>query len=105
MGIVIISCYKPKAGKSKALHKLMETHLEILAKEGLVTDRKSILCQAKDETILEVFEWKSREHLASAHENPAVQKMWAEYAEVCDYIPVSDLDEVSDLFSGFTPLN
>jgi hypothetical protein len=61
--------------------------------------------EAADGTIVEVFEWLSDEALRQAHTNLEVQKMWGEYAEVCDYIPVGNLTEAANLFSGFKPLN
>jgi len=105
MGHVTIACYKPKPGKEDSLRELMKTHLQRLKTEGLVTDRESIIMQAKDGTILEVFEWLSAEAIASAHTNPSVLKMWGEYGEVCDYVPVNTLAEAADMFAGFKPLN
>jgi len=105
MGQITIACYKPKPGKEDALKALMKTHLPRLKAEGLVTDRQSIIMEAKDGTILEVFEWFSAEAIASAHTNPNVLKMWGEYGEVCDYVPLNTLSEVDDMFAGFKPLN
>ena len=105
MGRIVIVGYKPKPGKNEALKALMLTHLPRLKKEGLVTDRKSILMEAADGTIVEVFEWISEEAIQNAHKNPAVLQMWSEYAEVCDYIPVGNLAEAGNLFSGFEPLD
>jgi uncharacterized protein (DUF1684 family) len=83
----------------------MKTHLPRLKQEGLVTDRASIMMEAKDGTIIEVFEWISEEAIQNAHTNPAVLQMWSEYGEVCDYIPVGSLAEAANLFSGFEPFN
>lgn len=105
MGRIVIACYKPKPGKNEALKTLMKTHLPRLKKEGLVTSRESIMMEAKDGTIIEVFEWISDEAIQSAHSNPAVLQMWGEYGEVCDYVPVGSLAEASNLFSGFEPFN
>jgi hypothetical protein len=105
MGQVVIACYKPKSGKAAALKELMKTHLPRLKAEGLVTERESIIMEAADGTILEVFEWLSAEAIRSAHTNPAVLKMWGEYGEVCDYVPINTLAEANNMFAGFTPLN
>lgn len=105
MGQIVIACYKPKPGKSEALKQLMKTHLPRLKAEGLVTDRQSIIMEAKGGTIIEVFEWLSAEAIANAHTNPNVLKMWGEYAEVCDYVPLISVAEVGDLFAGFKPMN
>ena len=104
-GRIVIAGYKPKPGKEAELKALMNTHLPRLRAEGLVTDRESIIMQATDGTILEVFEWASNEAIESAHHNPEVQKMWQEYAAVCEYVPIAELAESTQLFSNFTPLN
>ena len=105
MGQIVIVAYKPKPGKQEALKQLMKTHLPRLKQERLVTDRESIIMEAADGTIIEVFEWLSAEAIASAHHNKAVQQMWSEYAEVCDYVPLSTLKEARDMFAGFVPVN
>lgn len=104
-GRIVIVGYKPKPGKEAQLEKLMATHLSRLRKEDLVTDRDSIIMKSEDGTILEVFEWKSNEAIENAHSNPEVQKMWMEYSDVCEYVPVASVKEISDLFSNFEPLN
>ena len=105
MGRIVIVGYKPKPGKNQALKALMKTHLPRLKQEGLVTDRESILMEAADGTIIEVFEWVSKEAIQNAHTNPEVLKMWGEYAEVCDYVPVGDVPEIGSFFSEFGPFN
>jgi hypothetical protein len=105
MGKIVIVGYKPKENKADALKELMKTHLPRLKQEGLVTDRASIIMEAGDGTIVEVFEWLSEEAIQNAHKNPAVLKMWDEYAEVCDYVPVGSLAEAGSLFSSFEPLD
>jgi hypothetical protein len=105
MGRIVIVGYKPKPGKSEALKELMKTHLSILQQQGLATDRKSIIMEAGDGTIVEVFEWVSAEAIQNAHKNPVVLQMWGEYAGVCDYVPVGSLAEAGSLFSDFTPVD
>ena len=104
MGRIVIVGYKPKPGKNEALKSLMKTHLPRLQQEGLATDRSSILMEAADGTIIEVFEWVSEDAIRNAHINPAVLQMWGEYAEVCDYVPVGSLPEMGNLFSEFKPM-
>ena len=105
MGKIVIVGYKPKENQAAALKELMKTHLPRLKKENLVTDRESIMMEAADGTIIEVFEWISDEAIRNAHTNPEVLKMWDEYAAVCDYIPVGSIAEAGDLFSNFEPVN
>lgn len=105
MSVMVIACYRPKPGKDAALVDLMKTHLPILRAEGLVGDGPSLCGRAKDGTIVEVFCWKSQEAIDAAHENPAVLAMWDKYAQVCDYVPISDVDGAGDLFSSLEPVN
>ena len=100
---IVIVAYKPKAGKAEALHQLMKEHLSILKSQNFVTDRASIIMEAKDGTIIEVFEWKSKSAIEQAHTNPIVLKMWEKFTEACEYIPVGQVEETAKLFSEFTP--
>ena len=100
---IVIVGYKPKAGNTEALRQLMREHLSILKDQNLVTDRASIIMEAKDGTIIEVFEWKSKAAIEQAHTNPVVLEMWEKYAEACEYIPVGQVEETAKLFSEFTP--
>jgi hypothetical protein len=103
MGRIVISCYKPKTGKEKALKALIVDHVPTLSRIGLVTDRVPILMEAKDGTLIEVFEWASPEAIQAAHTHPAVLRMWEEYGKVCDVIPVGQVAEAAQLFSEFAP--
>jgi hypothetical protein len=104
MGIIVIVAYKPKPGNAEALRQVMKTHIPILKKEGLVTDREPVAMEAADGTIVEVFEWLSGEAVQNAHKNPEVLKMWQAYFDVCDVIPLSSLSEASSMFASFKPL-
>lgn len=104
MGRVVIACYRPKDGCRDQLRVLMNEHVNILRSQGLVTDRAPILMEAVDGSLVEVFEWLSKDAIKSAHSNPIVLEMWEQHARVCTYIPVADLAESSQLFSEFTPL-
>jgi len=105
MGRIVIVAYKPKTGKAEALKELTKTHVPRLKQEGLVTDREPVIMETADGTIIEVFEWLSAEAIQKAHTNPEVQKMWGEYAAVCDYVPLSSLSEASNMFADFTPVD
>lgn len=73
---IVIVAYKPLNGKEKALEELMKTHWETLNQEGLVSQRKSIICKAEDGTMVEIFGWKSKEAIEQSHTNKTVQQMW-----------------------------
>lgn len=104
MGRIVIVAYRPKPGKAEDLKQLLQRHLPILRGERLATDRAPIIMEAADGTLIEVFEWVSAEAIEAAHTNPAVAAMWAEFGEVCDYVPVASVAESANLFSEFTPL-
>jgi len=101
MGEIVIVGYKPKPGKEAELDALMRTHVKRLRDEALATERESVLMKARDGTVVEVFEWVSQEAIDSAHANPRVIRMWEEYSEVCDFVPLSQLPEAKDLFAQF----
>ena len=101
---IVIVAYRPKAGCGVALSKLVETHHNRLQAEELVSDRPPVIVRSIDGDIIEVFGWRSEEAIEMAHRNEQVQDMWAEFAGVCDFIPVSEVPEAVQLFSEFTPL-
>jgi hypothetical protein len=78
-------------------------HLTGSLRTGLATDRPVIACQAKDGTIVEVFEWEAG-GLERVHTNLAVTKLWERYAAACDDVPLASLPEFSTMFASFTPL-
>jgi quinol monooxygenase YgiN len=102
---LVIVAYKPKPGKNEALRQLVNNHVPQLAKLGLVTNRKPVIVEAADGTIIEVFEWFDNDAIRQAHSNPEVHKMWAAFSDACDYIPLNSLTEAGDMFAGFKPLN
>jgi quinol monooxygenase YgiN len=104
MGVMVIVAYRPRPGREQRLLELTREHVQVLRRLGLATDRPACAMRAKDGTIVEVFEWKSKEALASAHANPEIQQMWKRYEEVCEYVPLATLKESSDLFAGFDPI-
>ncbi|MGA8533763.1 MAG: hypothetical protein WB615_06625 [Candidatus Tumulicola sp.] len=104
MAIFSIACYRPKAGKQEDLLLLTREHVPILRKEGLVTERPAYAMRANDGTIIEVFEWKSKEAIDAAHTNPEVLKLWKRYEAACDYVPLGTLAEAQELFAGFDPI-
>jgi hypothetical protein len=104
MGVIVIACYRPKPGEEAALRELMKTHVSILRSVGLATARVPIAMEAKDGTILEVFEWVSAEAIEKAHTDPTVLAMWERFGKVCDFVPVGQVPEAADMFASFAPL-
>jgi hypothetical protein len=105
MGVMVITCYKPKPGKEEALLGLVRGHLPVLRGEGLVGDGPALAGRAKDGTIVEAFVWKSKEAIDAAHENPAVLAMWDRFGKVCEHRAIADLAESKEMFSPFAPID
>jgi quinol monooxygenase YgiN len=104
-GVIVIVAYRPKPGKEKELLELVRNRVPTLRKENLVTDRIPTIMRARDGTIIEVSEWKSREAINVAHKNPNVLAMWNKFFALCDCVPLNTLAEASELFAGFEPIN
>jgi hypothetical protein len=105
MGRFVIVAYQPKPGCDRQLEALVAKHLQVLAAEGLVSDRTGYAMRAADGTIVEVFEWRSAEAIERAHTNPAVGALWAEFAAACDYVPLVTLPEAQQMFAEFDALS
>src|SRR5262245_45713662 len=101
MGRSVIVVYRPKPGMESALEAAVRKHVAVLAEQGLVTDRAPFVMRAASGAIVEVFEWRSAEAIASAHSNPAVQALWAEFGAACEYAPLVSLPEAQNLFAEF----
>lgn len=101
MGRFVIVAYRPRPGKEQELLELTRKHLPILQEQGLATDRPSYVMKSVDGTIIEVFEWKSAEAIAAAHQNPVWQAMCARYGDVCEYISLENLSESKNMFAEF----
>ena len=104
-GVIVIVAYRPKPGKEKQTLELVRGRVPTLRKEDLVTDRVPTIMRARDGTIIEVSEWRSKDAIDAAHKNPNVLAMWNQFFEVCDCIPLSTLAEAEEMFAGFEPID
>jgi quinol monooxygenase YgiN len=102
--VLVIVAYRPKPGKEKELLELVQSRVPTLRKEGLVTARAPAVMRARDGTIIEVSEWKSREAIDAAHKNPKVFAMWNKFFAICDCVPLNTLAEAKEMFAGFEPV-
>jgi quinol monooxygenase YgiN len=105
MGKIVIVCYVPFAGNEDRLEALVRDHLDVLRQENLVTERKPVIARAKNNSIVEIFEWKSREAINAAHQNANVLKLWEQFNAVCTYGIPADMEEFNQLFSEFEAVN
>ena len=101
MGRIVIVAYKPKDSKEEELRSFLKTHVDILRKEGLATNREQIVMRSSNSTYIEVFEWESTEAIQKAHSNPAVLKMWEAFEQCGTYEKLTDLDETHQMFAEF----
>lgn len=104
MGRFVIAAFRPKPGLRLQLRAAVEKHWQVLNAENLVTERPSYAMEAADGTIIEVFEWRSAEAVAKAHQSPAVLALWAEFETASDYLPIAGLAEAQQPFSEFEAL-
>ncbi len=104
MGRFVIAVYKPKPGCEDMLLAAVRRHPGVLRAEGLISERPAHAMRAADGTVVEVFEWLSTAAIERAHSNPAVQALWAEFGEACDYVPIAGLPEAQHIFSEFDAL-
>jgi quinol monooxygenase YgiN len=103
--VCVIVAYRPKPDKADALLGLVRSRVPTLRQEGLVTDRAPIIMRAREGTIIEVSEWKSREAIDAAHKNPNVLAMWQKFFAVCDCVPQNKLAEAGEMFASFEPID
>ena len=104
-GVCVIVAYRPNPGKEDDLLELVRSRVPTLRKEGLVSDRAPAIMRARDGTIIEVSEWKSREAIDAAHKNPNVLAMWEKFFAACDCVPLNTLAEADEMFAGFAPID
>jgi hypothetical protein len=100
----VIAVYKPRAGKQGDLEALVAKHWPALRARSLVTDRRPLIMRAADGTIVEVFEWLSREAIEQAHHDPIVQALWAEFGKACELMPIGAVPEAGTMFSEFVAI-
>ena len=103
MGKIVIAAYKPKSGKEKALDSLVKNHVKMLRNQGLATLRTPMIMKTDDGTVVEVFEWISKQAIEDARTNKDVQQYWNQYRDVCEVLPISKLIESKISFSEFNP--
>lgn len=104
-GRMVIVAYRPLDQKEPELKALLAEHWSILMDQNLVTARPVIIMKSRQGEYIEIFEWASSESIEKAHHNEVVQALWQKFAQVCDYIPISQIAESEQLFSEFTPMN
>lgn len=101
---IVFAMYRPHAGKEGELEKLVKQHSPMLRKLELITDREVVLARAKNGTIIEVFEWRSKDATKRAHEHPAVAQIWEQMAQYGTFATLGSLEEANAEFPHFAPI-
>ena len=101
----VIAAYRPKPNCEAALMELVNAHVPRLRELGLASDTPvTTLRSSEDGTVLEIFDWYSQEAVERAHTHPEVQKIWAAFSQVCEYVTLGDLKEAGAPFAHFERL-
>lgn len=104
MGLVVIACYRPKAGQAESLLSLVREHVPALRGQGLVTERAPIVMRAGDGTVIEIFEWASEEAVERAHHDPIVRELWGRFEQLCEFLAPAQVPGAERPFPHFEPL-
>lgn len=105
MGRVVFAVYKPFKNRENELLDLVKVHFDLLLGQNLITNRKRIVLQAKNNEIIEIFEWKNQEAIDNAHTNTIVMDLWNKFSEVCTYENLNSLEESGGIFPDFKILD
>ena len=88
MEITVICTYDVKEGSMDAFRALLTRHWSTLNQFELVGPTPSRLMagydKGADNRIVEIFEWKSHEASASAHQLPEVLAIWEPMGQHCE---------------------
>ena len=104
MGILVICSYKPRPGHEAEARRLMADHVPLLRKHDLVTGRAVMQGEGKDGSLVEIFEWDSREKSIGAPAIPEIGAHWKAMAAAMEFVPLATLSEAQREFAHFTPL-
>ena len=82
----VIVTYIVKRGYEKEFEKILRKHWKVLRSENLTTDQLPFLLKDPENPLVykEIFEWKSRNSFAKAHESKKVQTIWQSLMEVTE---------------------
>lgn len=104
MGVIVIVAYRPHPGQEAALDALVAEHVPTLRAAGLATARAPVIAKTGDGTVVEVFEWASAKAIELAHADETVRALWERYDQVCDYVPMRELEEAAGPFCELAPV-
>jgi len=105
MSILAIATYKPKTGRENDFLKLLTNHIPTLHSEKLISSKDNYVMHSKNGTIIEIFEWLSREAVDKAYETQCYGSFWQQIGERADVVSLNSLEETGQPFAGFKIIN
>jgi hypothetical protein len=104
MSKIALVVYKPRKDKSQELVDALLTNIPVMRKLGLVTGREQIIAQAKDGSIIQIFEWVGEDSEEKAMAHPVVQEMWMKVSKLSDFQKPMAVAEFQEQLSKFETL-
>lgn len=102
---IVFALYRPHEGKDAELRELIKEHIPTLRRLELITDRVPILVKSRNGTYIEIFEWRSAESSAQAHEHPELARVWEVMGQIADFPALESLEEITGRFPHFEPVD
>ncbi|MCI0596362.1 MAG: hypothetical protein L0Z48_07440 [candidate division Zixibacteria bacterium] len=106
---VVLALYQVASENEQALLKLIPKKRRYFLKAGYATRRAPILLRSRQnpEILIEIFEWKSQDAVAKAHQDPKVRAIWDEMDKLCKRIGqgLSEVPEFATPFPHFEPVD
>jgi hypothetical protein len=88
---IACAAYRPRAAASVDLFEFFRRELQVLRQRGHVTQRPAPVLQTRTGELVVILEWSSEHAVDDAHGDPDVMALWAQKAELADYIAPADL--------------
>ena len=105
---VVLALYQVARENEKALLRLLPKKRRYFLKAGYATRRAPILLRSRQnpEIFIEIFEWKSQDAVAKAHQDPKVRAIWDEMDKLCKRIGkgLNEVPEFATPFPHFDPV-
>ena len=97
--VTMLVTYVPKKGHEAELKTLIEKHVPVLAKTGLVTDEPARVWRATDKRsgevyFVELFSWKDGEASSIAHQSPEVMAVWEPMGPILQDLKLAQIEPI-----------
>lgn len=102
---LVIAAYRPRPGKQAELDRLLAEQVPALRQLGYATARPWTLMRASDGTMVEVFEWASREAVEQAHQDPKVHALWERFEACSELVTLAECPWAAERFPHLEPCN